>query len=344
MPEPRRVLHLDAEPGYRGGQRQLRLLLAAQRHDPGLAVAAVVRSERLRRELRGLGVSTRRWGVDTAARLLGCDQDLVHAHDARSHAFARGLGWPGAGRALVVHRRVDDAPHDRALTRWKYAAGAFVCVSTAVADVLLAAGVPRDRLTVIWSAVEPGPAVAPPRPVGPALRLVSLGALVEHKGQADLLRALAATRHPHRLTLLGDGPLRRDLTRLVAALGLGDRVAFGGDVGDGRDQIGAADAFVHPSRTEGLGTAVLDAQALARPVVVSRVGGLPEICPPEVGRLVPPRDPVALAGALDDLGELAVRDPAAFAGLGLAGRARVLRHHRPAALSAAVRAVYDGLG
>ena len=345
MPELRRLLHVDAEPGYRGGQRQVRILLVEQRRDPTLSVSALVRSPQLRDELRSAGVDVRRWpgAVAGASRLVlaGRTHDLLHVHDARAHGLARLAGWPRPGRALIVHRRVDDPPHDRASTRWKYAGGVFVCVSEAVAAVLRARGVPAARLRVALSAVELGTLPPPPGPVGPALRFAALGALVGHKGHADLLEALARCVHAHRLRLVGDGPLRGALLAQRERLGLVGRVELVGDVGEGRLEIATAHAFVHPSRTEGLGTAVLDAMAAGRPVVATRAGGLPEICDETTGRTAPPGDPAALAACLDSLGELAATAPSAFAALGLRGRDRVAERHTPERLSAAVRAVYD---
>lgn len=345
VPDSCRVLHVDAEPGYRGGQRQVRILLVEQQLDPGLHVRALVRSTRLLEELRGAGIDARPWpGALLGALVVAAGEaDLLHVHDARSHGVARALGWPRRGRPLVVHRRVDDAPHDRAVTRWKYGGGILVCVSHAVAAVLHRGGVPRERLRVVWSAVDAPPLPPPPRPSGPGLNLVALGALVPHKGHTDLLEALTLCRHPHRLRLVGDGPGRTALLAQRARLGLDERVVFCGDVGEGRGEIAAADAFVHPSRTEGLGTAVLDAMAAGRPVVATRAGGLPEICDEQTGRLAPPADPAALAACLDSLGELAVASPEAFVAMGLVGRARVTERHSPRRLCSGVRAVYDEL-
>ena len=346
MTEPLRVLHVDAEPGYRGGQRQLRLLIGEQLRDPGLLVGAMVRSDRLRQELVALGLPCRPWpgGVRGLYLLRAAlaDRDLVHAHDARSQGYARAAGWPRAGRRLVVHRRIDDVPHDRATTRWKYAEGSMICVSHAVAGGLAAWGVPADRLRVQWSAaplvVSPP---SPPAPSGDGLRLACVGALVAHKGHGDLLEALACSHRPHTLQIAGDGPLRRELLDRIQRLGLVERVQLLGEQGDAHAVLSAADACVQPSRSEGLGTAVLDALARGRPVIATSVGGLPEIVGADTGFLVPPRDPEAMAAALDRLARLASQDAAAFSALGLRGRARVAAHHRPEHLSAGVRAVYD---
>lgn len=344
MAEVLRVLHVDAEPGYRGGQRQVRLLLGEQLRDAGLSIRALVASERLLHELRALGVNAAPWpgAIRGRSALLAPGVDLLHVHDARSHGAARAAGWPRSLRPLVVHRRIDDPPHARAMTRWKYRGGQFICVSRAVLEVLARWGVPRERLRHVPSAVvAPDPPQRPPP--GPALHLVALGALVPHKGHTDLLDALVLCSAPHRLSLGGEGPLRRPLDARIDALGLRGRVELLGDVGEGSELLAQGDLFVQPSRTEGLGTAVLDAQAAALPVVSTDAGGLPEINDADSGRRVPTAHPQALAAAIDGLAELGQTDPDAFARLGRAGRERVLRCHLPRHLSAGVRAVYDEL-
>lgn len=335
-----RVLHLDAGRTFRGGQRQLALLAAGQREDPDLTVRVLASDRRLVARLTRDGLDVERWLGPAPAGLLQLTRsvrafrpDVLHAHDARAHGALRLLRSPGP---LVVHRRIDDPPRRRAITRWKYRRGRFICVSEAIRRVLLEAGIPADRLHVVRSAV-PVPDAPPggPRPSGPALRLLSVGALVHHKGHEILLRALARTRAPHRLVLVGAGPLADRLARLASQLDLGDRVELAGDVAP---RFEACDLFVHPSRTEGLGTAVLDAMAAGRPVLASRTGGLPEIVAQgETGWLVPPDDPEALALAIDHASRKA---PAELGRLGRTGWSRARAHHRVEAMVAGTCAVY----
>ena len=335
-----RILHLDAGRTFRGGQRQLLLLASAQRQDPELTVQVLASNDRLVQQLTAAGVAAERWSgpapsglLRLAGRVRSFRPDVRHAHDARAHGALRLLG---AGGALVVHRRIDDPPRDRTTTRWKYRRGRFVCVSEAARAALRRAGVPDRRLHVVASAV-PVPSRPPERPVpGEPLRLLAAGALVHHKGHSVLLEALARTHAPHRLTLVGVGHLGTTLARQARRLGLGDRLVLPGEVHPGFERC---DLFVHPSLTEGLGTAVLDAMAAACPVVASRAGGLPEIVShDETGWLVPPGDPAALAAAIDDACE---RAPSELRRCGLAGWRHVHTHHRVDAMVAGTRAVYD---
>ena len=132
-----------------------------------------------------------------------------------------------------------------------------------------------------------------------------------HKAQEVLVRAtrLLVRSHPDAVVLLvGDGECRARVEEEATSLGLaGDRVRFLGFREDVPAILHALDVFVMCSTMEGLCTSILDALAARRPVVASRVGGIPEILEGGNGLLVPPSDPQALAGAigtvLDDVEE-----------------------------------------
>ena len=178
----------------------------------------------------------------------------------------------------------------------------------------------RDRTVVIHNGVEPGrrrdaAATAPP------VSLISVGRLRAPKDFVTLLRAVA-TLEPgsFRLRIAGDGPERPALEEEAAHLGLDGAVELLGTREDVGDLLAAADVFVLSSDSEGLPMSVLEAMASGLPVVASAVGGIPELVRDEgTGVLVPPRDPGALAAALEAL----IAQPALRARLGEAGRRRI---------------------
>lgn len=173
----------------------------------------------------------------------------------------------------------------------------------------------------------PLPAMAPavPLPGGPR-RAMAGGRASPEKGFDVLIEALALPEAAAwSLTLVTAGPERSALEARAARLGLGDRVRFllPCSRAELHRLIAEHHAVVVPSRREGLGLLALEALALGRPVVASRVGGLPEVVTDrEDGRLVPPDDPRALAEAL---GTLPLTPPRATA---------VSRHHDAAVLEA----------
>ncbi len=254
------------------------------------------------------------WDILSGARLRGIARaeriDLLHAHNSHAHALAlplaRELGLP-----LVVTRRVEARPSRFSFTRRKYLAGEvhFVAVSAAIADGLLAMGVPAERVQVIPDGVDLsrfGTTRSEETRAGLGCEngdvlFGNVAALSREKDQATLLRAFARVEHDEpraRLAIVGSGTLERDLRRLAGSLGL-RRVVFAGWREDVPALLGAFDAFVLTSRREGLGSAIVEALVSGRPVVATRVGGIPELIQPEVnGVLVEPADVNALATAM----------------------------------------------
>ncbi|MBN95956.1 MAG: hypothetical protein CL928_18090, partial [Deltaproteobacteria bacterium] len=247
---------------------------------------------------------------------------------------------------LVVHRRIDDAPSRSLLTRWKYRQGRFVCVSEAVEQVLARWGVPNHRLHHIPSSL-PLPEDCPSRSReeldGP-VQLLCVGALVHHKGHKTLLDAMALQSESCELLLVGAGLEEARLRRQVERLGLVDRVRFERSFERLPALLESADVFVHPSLSEGLGTAVLEAMGAGLPVVAARVGGLPELVEDRVtGWLVEPGEPAQLAATLDHVIALRRERPAELTGCGYRGWRRARERFPMTHMVGEVQRVYDVL-
>jgi glycosyltransferase involved in cell wall biosynthesis len=135
--------------------------------------------------------------------------------------------------------------------------------------------------------------------------VAAVGSLSPVKGHVDLLQAAArvlATRPRVRFFVVGDGPLRAELTALAASLGIAERVVFTGVRDDVARLLSMADVVVLPSHTEGMSNALLEAMAMARAVVATAAGGNVDVLEDGLsGLLVPPRDPATLAAALQRL-------------------------------------------
>jgi len=130
----------------------------------------------------------------------------------------------------------------------------------------------------------------------------NVAALAPHKSQRDFIGAakILAGEFPNALFLIvGEGKLRGDLEARISGAGLGNRVILTGFREDPLEILSTFTCFVLSSYLEGLGTSVMDAQAMGVPVVATRTGGVPDIVEDGVtGLLVSPRDPEALAGAI----------------------------------------------
>lgn len=137
-----------------------------------------------------------------------------------------------------------------------------------------------------------------------AARILAVGSLTQQKGHDVLVRAFAAAQQKGmledwRLRIVGEGPLRQNLERLVERLGVGDHVELPGTKRDIAAEYGSAAIFALPSRWEGFGLVVIEAMANGLPVIATRVQGPSAIITTEVdGLLVTPDDVSQLRDAL----------------------------------------------
>ena len=163
------------------------------------------------------------------------------------------------------------------------------------------------------------------------------------KGIRHLIEAtphiLESSPNAH-VVIAGDGPLRAELEANADALGVRDRVLFLGSRSDTIELMAAFDVFVLPSVVEGMSNALLEAMAVGRPVVVTDVGGNPEVAVDgETGLVVPPADPPQLAASIVKLLEA----PELAAEMGAAGRRRVLEHYQIDVMTRRIEALYEEL-
>ncbi|MFH1036326.1 MAG: glycosyltransferase family 4 protein [Pseudomonadota bacterium] len=265
--------------------------------------------------------------------------DLVHAHDgaAQFYAFAAAKTLRRVRTVYTFHRGdLGDSQDWSDLARNKaldFFTDRYVFVSQARRGFYCRRNqISLAKTVVIHNGVDlelcRGRA-----PQGPRLRaslglepgtilLGAVGALKPVKGLDVLLRSLLGVinrGHQAHLVIAGEGPERPRLEALARELGLAPRVSFLGYRQDALDWINALDIFCMAPRAESFGLAFLEAMACGKPVVASRVGGIPEVVAEGLtGLLVPPEDPEALAVAV---AELCAHPPEA-ARLGRAGAAR----------------------
>lgn len=313
-PKPLKILHVDPERAWGGGENQVMGLLnylSSRGHeshllcDPkGPLLAQARRKEipvfplRIRNEL----------DLRAALFLRGLirreDYDIVHYHTKRAHGLA--LWLRRLRPKSVVTRRMDYPVRrgwhtDRLYNR---RVDGVIAISNTIAGLLRDAGVRKEKIRVIHSGIDPAPfgkrPPAPRRSSAPAIGTVAV--LEERKGHRFLLEAAALLkRRGMRLELrfAGEGSRKHELQSMAAEWGLAEQVQFRGFVADIPEFLAGIDIFILPSLYEGLGVAVIEAMAAGKPVIATRVGGLPELVEDGVsGFLVPQRDPEALAESI----------------------------------------------
>lgn len=331
MSEPRRLVYVIDKLGRAGAQSHLHQL--ASRLDRGHftpEVCCLLRGGPLADSLGTLGVPVEELGVGRiygprgwaalfrlARRLRRDRAQIVHTYLVSANLFGslagrlagvpavitsrRDMGFSRNWRLRLVEERLVNPFVDRVVA---------VCPAVA-AETIRERGLDPRKVVTIPNGVdceEWDPArysreevrselgLAPDEP---AIGVVA--SLSPVKGHADLLRAaaLVLARRRARLVLVGDGPLRSELEALARQLGVREQVVFAGVRGDVARLMRGFDLVTIPSHSEGLSNTLLEAMAMARPVVATAVGGNSDVLRDgENGRLVPPRDPAALAAAL----------------------------------------------
>lgn len=238
--------------------------------------------------------------------------DIVHAHSRRGADFFGGLAAALASTPAVLTRRVDNADTP-VIGNLKYLAyDRIVAISDAVRAQLEQQGIPQTKLRTIRSSID----VSACQPtwsreqlltefsLPPSALVVAIVAqLIPRKGHALLLDAwpqVIARCPDARLLVLGEGPLEAELRQQA---GSDDTIRFAGFHPDLLDFLGRIDLLVHTATREGLGIAVLEAQAAGVPVVALAAGGVPEAVADGVTGLLVSAGPPSATALVDALAD-----------------------------------------
>jgi glycosyltransferase involved in cell wall biosynthesis len=316
MSDAPEIIHLDLEPGWRGGQRQLHLLIGA------LAVRGWRQSLICRRgspwpqrcpaDVPVTEVANRRHALRVLPRPRW--GRIVHAHTGNTIPLAV---WAGRSPARsVITRRVIWRPRPFLLRR----ADAVVAISDAVEHVLHGVGLPASRVRRIPSAIDrtrrPDPAMRASLrgPLGisdDAVLGLTVAALAPEKDPLTLVAALADMPRNYVHVWVGDGPLRGEVEAAARSGGVAAKLHLTGFLADPDPWFAAADLYVMTSVAEGLNTTLLDAMHFGLPLVGTNIAGSAELLRANRTALVfPPADAAGLAAAVGQL----LADPAATAG------------------------------
>lgn len=320
-----KILHLDTERSWRGGERQLSFLLEYMNKKKFKHFVACRPGTAMEKKAKEMGAvvlplspfaEVDPFSVVKIRRFIKNERiDLVHAHT--SHTV--GLGALSLFRVdvpFVAHRRVDFRTGRDIYSAYKYKrADRIVAVSGAIKDVLTNDGFERDKISVIYSGVDLTQYDKIKKldlrsKYGIPESCIIAGmvtALAPHKDIFNFLGAFSfAVKSGSDLYgfIVGEGKLRSELEAKRNELGLKDRVVFTGFKDNPLEWLAGFDIFVISSYLEGLGTTVLDAMGLGMPVAATRAGGIPEMIEDEkTGLLAAPGNEEALGQVIKRMAE-----------------------------------------
>ncbi|HAL61297.1 MAG TPA: hypothetical protein DCP08_02695 [Chloroflexi bacterium] len=265
---------------------------------------------------------------------------LLHTHDYKSDLLGLLAARLAGAKAVASARGYTDSTP--ALRLYKYIDlivlrffSLVIAVSEDLRRQLISARLQEERVITLHDGIDVTAFVSGTEERGERLRrrlvdfegqplIAIVGRLSPEKGHRYFLESakIIQTIHPEaKFLILGEGPLRAELEGLAARLGIKEAVSFLGYQRDVAGYMAASDLVVLSSLREGLPNALLEALALGKAVVATRVGGVPEvIIEGQTGLLVPPKEPQRLAEKVVWL----LEKPEEAAKMGERGRVRVV--------------------
>lgn len=306
---PLRIVHVTSAGSYTYGAVMSMMTLAKAQIAAGEDVQFETwKGRNFGAELRDLGYRANEVKVRTKIDLLAILQmrrwfreqkfDIVHTHLSTSSIngclAARFAKIPSVA---TVHGMS---------SKWSFIfADHMIGVSQGVCDHLAAQGVPKSKTTAVYNGVDVPPGVMTKQEARKAFDLPeqatifgTVARLTPMKGidtGLEAFRILAEKVPGSHYVLVGNGDGEPTYRQWVKDNNLQDRVHFLGYQSNVFNPLAAMDLFLFPSLKEAMGISVVEALAMGLPVVSTNVGGLPEVITPEVGSLVPPNDPQAIA-------------------------------------------------
>jgi glycosyltransferase involved in cell wall biosynthesis len=317
-----RILHVDTGKEWRGGQRQALFLhngLTAHGHESLMVCSP--EGELIKRAENTEPLSFRS-EADPAyiLRLLSVIKrfrpDIVHSHDSHSLTPCIAASWLNSSFKLVHTRRVDFPLKKKLFNKYRSSRVNLVAISRAIQSIMASSGIPKDKISLIYSGSDKPNAVDTVLAAELRARLNPQGKTVigtvanfsDHKDYPTLLRAfdrLYAQRQDVILLPVGDGPMFGEIKAYADTLKCRENIVFTGFCANIPEILSLMDIFTMTSKTEGLCTSIIDAMNASLPTVATRAGGIPELVSDgETGFLCDVGDDEALAAAygrlLDD--------------------------------------------
>ncbi|AEA33312.1 glycosyltransferase family 4 protein [Hippea maritima] len=309
-----KVLHVDTEKGFRGGEQQL-LWLAEGLAQKGIDTAVACIEDKLYLRCSEAGIKTIKLSKSRVKNIkklikISDDFDIIHAHTSNAHTICA-LAKIFKNKPLIYTRRVDYKPKGDPITKFKYKiTDKIICVARYVCEVLRHT-IGIEELVVIHSSTNPLlEKMVDPEKVRniknqfkPLKIIGTATALTTQKNIPNLIEAaeiVLKRRSDVVFLVVGEGALKDKIRELIERKKMAEKFKLIGFKKDIENYIKAFDLFVLPSDFEGLSGAVLNAMLLKIPVVSTDAGGLSEVVfDKETGILVQRNNPEILAKAIE---------------------------------------------
>ena len=320
-----KILHLSSEQTWRGGEQQIAYLIdelnlrgiqnvvACRKNSAFAHVCHEKAWPYCELSFKNSFDLSTAWFIKKLCRKESID--LMHIHSAKSHGIAVLSAMLGNPTPLVLSRRVDFPIRSNRMTQWKYnhpAVVKIIAVSRAIEAIVRSSVRQPERCTTVYSGIDTSRfdratgylreryQLAPD-----TLLIANTSALADHKDYVtfvDTAREFKKFDIPAKFFIIGSGPLHETIHQYITRHQLQDDVLMTGFLTNLSEVLPELDLFLITSKTEGLGTSVLDAFACRIPVVATRAGGIPEmVIHEQTGLLADIGDAAALASHLHTL-------------------------------------------
>lgn len=318
-----KVLHLDSEASWRGGEQQIAYLIESLNQKVNHYVAGKAGSELSQycsnNSIPFFPLSFGATKIKASWQLASlCKKeaiDIVHMHSANAHTVGVYSTLLGNKSKLILSKRTDFAVKKNFLSQFKYNHSSIkrtLCVSHTIKDILLRTSKPAGPVDVIHSGINPAKFNIDKKCLKSKLKIPkdcfligNTSALADQKDYFTFLnvaKELVGLNPLFHFVIIGDGPMKKSIQDYCNKLGLEDRVHFTGFMYDLPKYLESLDLFLITSKTEGLGTSILDAMICKIPVVATNAGGITEsVLDNKTGLTCPIADTQCLAQAVEKI-------------------------------------------
>ena len=316
-----KVLHLSSERSWRGGEQQIAYLIAESKK-LGVESFVAARKESVFEEYCiennlpyiSLGFKSELHLPTALGVKAFCDKngiDIVHMHSSHSHAIGVLAHLMGNRSKLVLSRRVDFPVKDNFASRFKFnykGIEAIICISDAIRTILTPSIKKKEIVYTAYSGIDinrfkegsnKGVLHQEFKMNSTNKIVANISAVADQKDYFTFIetaRLVLKKRNDVVFFIIGAGPMFDEIRDYINNLGLEQKIIMTGFRSDISDIIKELDVFLITSKTEGLGTTILDAFANRIPLVATLAGGIPELVRHnETGLTAPIKDAKQLA-------------------------------------------------